>query len=45
MFYRKAVLPIEMELGKDEGQGGSESDDEAEGVDDYMHKLTSFRMP
>ena len=45
VLYRKAVLPIEMELGEDRGHGSSESEDDEEKSDMecYIRKMTDFR--
>ena len=47
-LHRKAIFPIQMELGEeDEKHGSSESEDEEENDDlkmeNYIHKMTSFR--
>ena len=46
--YRKAILPIEMELGEDERYRSSESeedDEEGDGpnMENYIRKMTDFR--
>ena len=47
-LHRKAILPIQMELGEDEKHGSSEGEDDEEenddpSVDNYIHKMTDFR--
>ena len=48
ILHRKAILPIQMELGEDKKHGSSEDEDDEEKNDDsnvenYIQKMTDFR--